>query len=144
MSNKNRSYGFTIIELLSSVAIISTLLFFGIFSFNSFFKRMEINNGLRAVTSSLSLARYKSIRINKNIKFSIMENTILMSEKNGSNWETFFTKNLDNVTAGINSSPVFHPTGIVSPLCTISISNRRSSFRITISIAGRIKIRKIF
>ena len=43
----------------------------------------------------------------------------------------------------INSSPVFSPTGSVSPLCSIFVKNSKYQYKITLSISGRIKTTEI-
>jgi hypothetical protein len=45
-----------------------------------------------------------------------------------------------NVSVTINSSPIFFPNGSIAPLCSILVENEVSHYKITISIAGRVKI----
>ena len=96
---------------------------------------------MRTVTSALSTARYNAIRMNRSVKFCIEENRLLLKEKKGKVWETFLPFDVDEaVSITINSSPVFSPTGYVSPLCSIYLKNEHYRYKITLSIAGRVKV----
>ena len=65
-------------------------------------------------------------------------------EKRGEEWQTVSSTDLgDKVSASINSSPVFSPCGSVSPLCSIHVKNEKHHYKITLSIAGRLKVSKI-
>jgi len=141
--SNSRNTGYTLPELLASLCIISVLLFHGIAGFSSFMRRAEIQNQLRAVSFSLSKARYDAIRQNRVMKISIKENIIYTQLKKHNRWELYSDLQLKNVSASTNRSPVFHPDGMVSPLCSIYISNKYYSYKISISIAGRFKITRI-
>ncbi len=141
---KKNKKGFTLGELLVFLGIFSIVVMIGIPMFKSSFARWEVTSGVRTVTSALSTARYNAIKMNRSVKFCIEENRILLKEKKGEVWETFLPFEVDEaVSLTINSSPVFSPTGYVSPLCTIYVQNEHYHYKITLSIAGRIKVAKI-
>ncbi len=136
--------GFTLGELLVVLSILSIIVTIGIPTFKSSFSRWEVTSGVRTVTSALSTARYNAIKMNRSVKFCIEENRVLLKEKKGKVWETFLPFDVDEaVSLTINSSPVFSPTGYVSPLCSIYVKNEHYRYKITLSIAGRIKIVKL-
>jgi len=58
-------------------------------------------------------------------------------------WRTVQTEFLEGVRIEANNSPIFHPTGTVTGLATILVSNSRGAYRITLAISGRIKVVKI-
>jgi len=143
--NKNPVNGYSFIELTVAIAVISFLFTMAIPSFDTYFQRMELNNAIRTVTGVLNNARYNAIMLNKPVKFSIqLENNeymIRLSEKQDKVWLKISEYKLEkNISACSNASPVFYPTGSVSPLCSILIGNDSKRYKITISIAGRIKV----
>lgn len=139
-TNRTRK-GITLLELFIALGIISLALTIVVPGFKSFYSRMEINNGLRAVTSALSTARYKAIMMNKRVKFTIEGDKIVLNEKESNQWQAFMHFDLEKkVSYSINASPVFSPAGSVSPLCSIYVNNETYKYKITISMAGRIKV----
>jgi Tfp pilus assembly protein FimT len=133
--------GITLLELFIALGIISLALTIMVPGFKSFFSRMEIHNGLRAMTSALSTARYKAIMMNKRVKFTIEGDKIVLKEEISNQWQAFMHFDLEEkVSYSINASPVFSPAGSVSPLCSIYVNNETYKYKITISMAGRIKV----
>ena len=149
MMSKNKNIkGISLVEFLLSIALISMLFAMGIPGFDLYFKRIALNNTLRAVTSGLNTARYKAIMMNKGIKFCIEEEgeekKILLKEKRNNRWQEFMRFDLEKeVYVYSNASPIFFPDGVIAPLCSILVENDLSSYKITISMAGRIKVTEI-
>lgn len=147
MNNKSIK-GITFIELCVTLAIISIVITMGMPGFNSYVKRMEVRNTLRTITGVLNTARYKAVMLNKRVKFCIEDKNeedmvICLKEKRDrdSKWKEFMAFTLEKkVSVSINSSPIFFPNGSIAPLCSILVENEVSHYKITISIAGRIKI----
>jgi hypothetical protein len=46
---------------------------------------------------------------------------------------------LDGVAVRANNAPIFHPQGTVSNMATVTVSNARGTYRITVAITGRIR-----
>jgi prepilin-type N-terminal cleavage/methylation domain-containing protein len=147
MTNKSKK-GMTLFEVFITLAIISVVVTMGMPGFNSYVKRMEVRNTLRTITGVLNTARYKAIMLNKRVKFCIEDKdeedmVIRLKEKRegDSKWKEFMEFSLGKkVSVAINASPIFFPNGSISPLCSILVENEVSHYKITISIAGRIKI----
>ena len=147
MTNKIQK-GMTVFEMFVTLTIISLVVTMGMPGFDSYLKRMEVRNTLRTITGVLNTARFKAIMLNKRVKFCIEdkneEDTVIrLKEKRegDSKWKKFMEFNLEKkVSVTINSSPIFFPNGNISPLCSILVENEISHYKITISIAGRIKI----
>lgn len=147
MTNKSKK-GMTFFEMFVTLAIISVVITMGMPGFNSYVKRMEVRNTLRTITGVLNTARYKAVMLNKRVKFCIEDKNeedmvIRLKEKRDSDckWEKFMEFSLEKeVSVSINASPIFFPNGSISPLCSILVENEVSHYKITISIAGRIKI----
>ena len=147
MTNKCQK-GMTLFEMFVTLAVISLVVSMVMPGFNSYVKRMEVRNTLRTITGVLNTARFKAIMLNKRVKFCIEdkneEDTVirLKEKRDGdSKWKKFMEFSLEKkVSVTINSSPIFFPDGNISPLCSILVDNEVSHYKITISIAGRIKI----
>jgi prepilin-type N-terminal cleavage/methylation domain-containing protein len=145
MTNKSKK-GMTIFEMFVALAVLSVLITMGMPGFNSYLKRMEVRNTLRTITGVLNTARFKAIVLNKGVKFCIEdkneeEMVIRLKEKKDSKWEKFMEFSLEKkVSVTINSSPIFYPNGSIVPLCSILVENEVYHYKITISIAGRVKI----
>jgi Tfp pilus assembly protein FimT len=145
MTNKSKK-GMTIFEMFVALAVISVVITMGMPGFNSYLKRMEVRNTLRTITGVLNTARFKAIMLNKGVKFCIEdkneeEMVIRLKEKKDSNWEKFMEFSLEKkVSVTSNASPIFYPNGSIVPLCSILVENEVYHYKITISIAGRIKI----
>jgi Tfp pilus assembly protein FimT len=142
--------GVGLLEFCFSVALIGMALTVAVPGFTSYMRRMEVNNVVRTVTASLSTARYKAIMKNKRVKWTIEETTgdtgnqVVLKDKQGSYWVEFMTFRLNpNVSCFAKTSPVFSPYGTVSPLCSIYVSNRFYRYKISISMAGRIKVSQL-
>jgi len=139
-----RNRGLTIFELLISMTILSILLTLGFTGFKSFQSKAQVYNTIRTATSALNTARYRAIEENRSFKVFLEGNKFFLKTKNNQKWETIKIFELEQKTeVFMNASPVFHATGYVSPLCSITIKNEKYSYKITISIAGRIKVLKV-
>jgi Tfp pilus assembly protein PilE len=140
---KNRG-GFSVAELLITVSLFGLLVTVGFSGFKSFQHHTRTNNAIRTVTSAFNTARYRAIEHNKSIRVSLENNRLVLKLKKGEEWLPYLDFQLPpGQAATMNASPVFFPTGYASPLCTVTIKNSRDEHRITISIAGRIKVTKL-
>ena len=86
--------------------------------------------------------------MNKGVKFCIEEEDeekkILLKEKRDNRWQEFMRFDLEKeIYVYGNASPIFFPDGDIAPLCSILVENDLSSYKITISMAGRIKVTEI-
>lgn len=149
MSDTSRSAqisrsGFSIIELLVAITLCGLVITIGFSGFKSFQHHTRTSNTIRTVTSAFSMARYRAIELNKSIRISLERGKLVLKLKGGGNWEPYLDFQLPSgQTVTMNASPVFYPTGYASPLCTVVIKNSRDEYKLTISIAGRIKVTKV-
>ncbi len=137
---RNRG-GMTIVELLVAVGLFWLLLLLTAPGLVSFFARMEARAALRAVTSGLSTARYTAIRDNQPVRVEIANGHLLLTQENGPGWRVVRRFDLGgSVTVRANSRPVFSPLGFVSPLCTVTLEKGKRSYRVVLSMYGRVKV----
>ena len=135
------SRGITMVEMLVALVILSLVICLIVPGLNGYFSHMEINDGLRAATSALQTARYRAIRHNKRIKLQFNKDRFLLLEKQGRYWKKFYEfKPVRNITLTMSAYPVFSPFGSVSPLCSIYVENQHRKYKISLSMAGRIKV----
>lgn len=136
--------GFSVIELLIAVTLCGLVITVGFSGFKSFQHRTRTSNTIRTVTSAFGTARYRAIEQNKSIRVSLEHSKLVLKLKNAGDWKPYLEFQLPSgQIVTMNASPVFYPTGYASPLCTVIIKNSRDEYRITISIAGRIKVTKV-
>lgn len=141
---KRRKDGFTLLELIVVLVILSLVLYLGVPGVGAFFNHIEINSGLRMATVALQSARYKSILLNKRIKLQLAGQQFLLMEKQSGKWQMIFAfEPVSNVSLRMSAFPVFSPYGTVSPLCSIYVKNDRRQYKISISMAGRIKVAEL-
>jgi prepilin-type N-terminal cleavage/methylation domain-containing protein len=142
--DKKSRDGFSVAELLIAVSLFGLLITIGFSGFKSFQHHTRTSNAIRTVTSAFNTARYRAIEHNNSIRVSLENSRLILKQKTGGEWEPYLDFQLPpGQAATMNASPVFYPTGYASPLCTVIIKNNRDEYRITISIAGRIKVIKV-
>jgi Tfp pilus assembly protein PilE len=142
--SQHRPGGFTVFELLIAVALCGLLITVGFSGFRSFQLHNRTNQMIRTVTSAFNTARYRAIEKNKSIKVCLETSKLVLKLKEASEWQPYLDfQLLPDQTVTMNASPVFYPTGFASPLCSVIIKNEKYEYKITISIAGRIKVTKI-
>jgi Tfp pilus assembly protein FimT len=142
-NKKNNEYrrGVTLLELFVGVGIISLMLTMGVSGLKYFSRRVEINNGLRTVTSALSTARYDSVMTNIPVKFTIEDKRIVLKQQQGTVWKEYKDFKLEeDVSFSLNANPVFYPVGSIAPLCSIFVRSSNYNYKITLSIVGQIKV----
>jgi prepilin-type N-terminal cleavage/methylation domain-containing protein len=139
-----RQNGFTVVELLIAVILLSALFLVGFTGFQSFLDSARTTHAIRAVTSAFSSARYRAIQENKSVKVCLEKNQLVLKQKRDNQWQACSHVNFgEKIEVSMNASPVFSPTGFVSPLCSVHIKSEKHLYKITLSMAGRIKVTKI-
>ncbi len=137
---KQRAKGFTILEILVALSIISLVFTMGVRQFRTFFSRLEAVNGVRAVTVALSTARYNAIKMNCSVKLFVTEHQLELKKKVNKKWEKFLSMDVSKgVLMSINAAPVFFSSGYAAPSCSIYINNENHHYKVSLSFAGRIK-----
>jgi len=135
--------GFSLIELFLVIVIISFTLTLFAPGFHSFFSRSRVAHAARTVTAALNTARYKAIMQNKSIKVTFRADGALLQEKIGSKWQGVTFLNIDEqITVIANNAPVFSPLGEVAPLCSIEVYNDDYHYKITLTMAGLVRIKQ--
>jgi len=143
MKTTNHQKGFTVIELMVTLAIFALILALSAPGFNAFSNRAEIDSAIRTVTSALQTARQQAIERNKRVKVILEDNKLVLKETHYDLWQPFMKFDPgDKVDLSLNASPVFSPEGYIAPLCSVFVDSESFHYQVTISMAGRIKIQK--
>lgn len=130
--------------MLVAIAIFPLIFRIGFSGFHWFQARARITNALRTITSAFNTARYQAIDRNRSVKICLEEARLNLKTRSDGEWKTFTKFDLgEKISASMNAEPVFLPTGFVSPLCSVVARHERYAYKITLSIAGRIKVTKI-
>ncbi|MCP4579692.1 MAG: prepilin-type N-terminal cleavage/methylation domain-containing protein [Deltaproteobacteria bacterium] len=148
----DRTAGFTLMEMIVVVAVFSILAAIAIPSFMSLLPGMRLNGAARQVLGDLMTARMKAVKLNQRTKVFFdnsyqyricddADNNDTVTSGEGDVEDKSIQANYQDVSFDLNntSDPVFFPKGTASNR-TITLQNSSGSKRITISIAGRVKI----
>jgi prepilin-type N-terminal cleavage/methylation domain-containing protein len=137
--------GFTLVEAVIVLALVSLLILAGSGSVSGLAPRYQLQRAVWEVRSRLNQARIRSVWEGVSVRVRLSSGAIALEQydETGKTWRTLQTEFLEGVRIEANNSPIFHPTGTVTGLATILVSNSRGSYRITLAISGRIKVVKI-
>jgi len=148
----DRTAGFTLMEMIVVVAVFSILAAIAIPSFMSLLPGMRLNGAARQVLSDLMTARMKAVKLNQRTKVFFdnsyryricddADNNDTVTSGEGDVEDKSIQANYQDVSFDLNntSDPVFFPKGTATNR-TITLQNSSGSKRITVSIAGRVKI----
>ncbi len=144
--------GFTLVELIIVMAIFGILTAIAIPNFISIMPKYRLNGAARQVMGDLMAARMKAVSLNKKVKvFFFNDHQYKVCDDANNNGEVsdgegdvqlrYIQAEYPDVTFNLNktSDPIFSPRGTATNR-TITLQNPSGSKKITISIAGRVKI----
>lgn len=141
----SRSAGFTLIEVLIVIFLLTVILF--LLSSSIFFPSSKhyLNRAAYEVYARMNQARYKAIfeGTKTRVVFSPHTCTTEIFDQHNNEWKLLQRFHLEHATIEANNSPVFHPLGIVSNLASIYVRNEGGVYKITLAISGRIKLVEI-
>jgi len=137
--------GFTLVEAVIVLALVSLLILAGSGSISGLAPRYQLQRAVWEVRARLNQARIRSVWEGVSVRVRLSSGAIALEQydEKGKTWKTLQTEFLEGVRIEANNSPIFHPTGTVTGLATILVSNSRGTYRITLAISGRIKVVKI-
>ena len=141
-----KTKGFTLIESLVALAIFSLVVMAGSTAFSGLSNRLNLERAAWGIRARLSQARVKSIweGIPVRVHFNSSGCDLEEFDDLTKSWRTEERERLDGVRIEANNNPVFHPTGTVSNLATILVSNSKGRYKITLAISGRIRTLRVF
>ena len=143
--------GFTLLGQLITLTLAGIMLSIAVPGYLKVMPRHRLNGAVRQLTGDLMWARMKAIERNNRHRIFFLndhEYRILDDADNDGAvdpGEWTITRDLRtdyrDVVMSSTNNPVFSPRGTASSLATITLANAAGSKRISISIAGRVRIR---
>lgn len=143
--------GFTLLGQLITLTLAGIMLSIAVPGYLKVMPRHRLNGAVRLLTGDLMWARMKAIERNNRYRIFFLndyEYRILDDADNDGAvdpGEWTLTRDLRtdyrDVVMSSTNNPVFSPRGTASSLATITLANAAGSKRISISIAGRVRIR---
>jgi prepilin-type N-terminal cleavage/methylation domain-containing protein len=136
--------GFTLLESVVVLAILAIVIGAGVSSVSGLAPKYHLEKAVWEARAKLSQARIRSLweGIDYRVRFSSCGYFLEIYDEASKSWVARQSGGLEGVKLEANNSPIFHPTGTVSNLATIIVSNARGKYRITLAISGRVKIVK--
>ncbi len=146
----DRTAGFTLMEMILVLAVLSIMVTVAIPGFMSLLPGMRLNGATRQVAGDLMAARMKAVKLNQRTKVYFdnssqyricddADNDGTVADGEGDVVVRSIRSNYHDVVFTSATDPVFSPKGTATNR-TIALQNSSGSKSITISIAGRVKI----
>jgi Tfp pilus assembly protein FimT len=134
--------GFTLVEAVMALALSGLLVLGGAQAVGRLGPKLRLQSGTWEVTSGLGQARFRAIMSGEPVRVRFLPSGFVLERRDAAAaaWRTARRSVLEGVAVRANNAPVFHPQGTVSNLATITVSNSRGSYRITVAITGRINV----
>ena len=143
--------GFTLLGQLITLTLAGIMLSIAVPGYLKVMPKHRLNGAVRQLTGDLMWARMKAIeRNNRHRIFFINDHEYRILDDADNDGavdpgEWTITRDLRtdyrDVVMSSTNNPVFSPRGTASSLATITLANAAGSKRISISIAGRVRIR---
>lgn len=137
-----RGRGFTLIETVMVLALAGLLVYGGAVTVRGVMPKLRLQAGVWAVRSSLNEARFKAIWRGAPFRVRFLPGGYRLEayDAEAGSWRLDRSGVFEGVSVRSTNDPAFHPQGTVSNLATITVSNSRGSYRITVAITGRINV----
>jgi len=148
-----RESGFTLIEMMIVIAVLAIMAAIAIPSFMSLLPGMRLNGAARQIMGDLMAARMNSVKQNNSVRVffnspGANQYQILDDDNNDGTAGTGeaitirdIQDNYQDVTLTSTNNPIFHPKGTATSLATITLHNSSGAKKVSVSIAGRVKIK---
>jgi Tfp pilus assembly protein FimT len=139
-----KARGFTLAETALVLALAGVLIYCGAVTFNKLVPKFRLQSGVWAIRSTLNEARFGAIwtGMPRRVRFGASGYTLESYDESSRTWRMMRTARLEGVEVEANNDPAFYPEGTVTNLATVTVSNSRGTYKITVAISGRIKVLK--
>ena len=143
--------GFSLLGQLITLTLAGIMLSIAVPGYLKVMPRHRLNGAVRQLTGDLMWARMKAIERNNrhrifflnDYEYRILDDADNDGAVDPGEWTLTRDLRTDyrDVVMSSTNNPVFSPRGTASSLATITLANAAGSKRISISIAGRVRIR---
>jgi prepilin-type N-terminal cleavage/methylation domain-containing protein len=136
--------GFSLPEVVIVIALLGIIIGAGAGSVQGLAPKYHLEKAVWEARARLSQARINSIweGVPYRVRFAAEGYFLEIYDEPTKTWVIRRSGPLEGVSIDANNTPIFHPTGTVSNLATILLSNSRGRYKITLAISGRVKISK--
>lgn len=148
----NEPWGYTLTELMIVLGILAVVLGLSGTWLASQLPQYRLNGVVRQIRADLLAARAQAVRQGNEVRifFTDPEHYDILDDDNNNgradSGEAVESRSIQEEFAGVaiqsNNNPIFHPRGTASSLATVTVSNASGEKAITISITGRVKVKK--
>lgn len=140
-----RGPGFTLLEAVIVLAVVSILILAGATSVSRSEARFDLERAVWEIKMRLNQARIRSIweGVPTRLRIDRVGFSLETYDEAAKTWEAAETGRWEGVAVEANNTPIYHPTGSVTGMATILVSNTRGAYRITLAITGRIRAAKL-
>ncbi len=83
--------GFTLIELMVTIALFALLLTFAYPSYTSFIRNAQVRTAAESIVNGLQLARAEAIRRNSNVRFRLLNTSQGTAVTGGTDWDIMYS-----------------------------------------------------
>jgi len=137
--------GFTLLEALVVLALVSILFLAGTVPASRSAARFELERAVWELRARLNQTRIRSIWEGTPARLRIDRAGFSLEtyDEDTKTWKPTESGRWEGVIVEANNTPLYHPTGSVTGMATILVSNSRGAYRITLAITGRIKATKL-
>jgi type IV fimbrial biogenesis protein FimT len=143
VSNILYQSGFTVVELMIGIAIVTILGTIAVPNILSEIPKFRLNGAAQQVLGDLMAARMRAASQNKKVKVVFTDGNqyqICDDPFDPPCWkDRKIQDNFKGISIDTGNNPIFHPRGTALPM-KISIRNKHNCKDLIISIAGRIRI----
>jgi type II secretory pathway pseudopilin PulG len=142
---RRRTSGFTLLEAVLVLALVSMLIVAGASSASRSAARLELERAVWEIKLRLNQTRIRSIWEGSPARLRIDRTgySLEIYDGDAKAWKPSESGLWEGVSVEANNTPVYQPTGSVTGMATIVVSNARGTYKITLAITGRIKAVKI-
>lgn len=140
-----RHEGFTVMELILTIAVAMVVLAIAIPSFFTFLPTLRLSYAARQVATDLQLARMKAISQNRKFRVNFSGSTYTLQKDNGGAFTTesgpFSLPDGITVQTVVPATSEFQPRGTVNAASTVTLRNINNATKsVEVNVVGRVKI----
>ena len=137
--------GWSLVETIMILALLGLLFHAGTVSIGRITPKFQLQSAVWAITSGLNRARFRAIWRGEPARVTFRSSGYSLERYDDGTevWRAEWTASLPGVEIQATNTPVFYPAGTVSPLASITVSNGRGKYRISVAISGRIRTVKV-
>lgn len=137
--------GFTLVEAALALGLAGLLALGAAHAIQGLAPRLHLRAGTWEVTSGLNQARFRAIMGGESVRIRFLPGGFVLESRDDAAgaWRPRRSVPLEGVSVRANNAPIFHPQGTVSGLATITVSNAKGAYAITVAITGRIRTSRV-